>query len=387
MGRRSNNEGSIYKDEKLNRYVGQFRYIDPETGEKKRKKITGMKKSDVIAAGKAFCEQNKKELEEKQDSFKVNVLESYMHNWLKNTVKPTIRQKTYERYESNFRCHIAPNIGARNLKDINRLVLQEFFAGLKRKDGKPLAARTVNSIRNLLHAVFDAAVADELIARNPVDLTKPKKTEKTIINVFTESQYKVLLAIAKQHSIKAYLVIRIAFATGFRIGEIFGLEYKDVDFLANTLRVRQTVISTNHGKQLQQLAKNDTSLRTIKVEKALIDELAKYQKIHEIQKRYTGRVDGNDFIIENIDGSFCAPSYFTDKVFKKQLLRDAGLSDKFRMHDCRHTHATWLIEKGVNIKIVSERLGHKSIRITLDIYSHVTKAMQEQAVQALEGIL
>ena len=64
---------------------------------------------------------------------------------------------------------------------------------------------------------------------------------------------------------------------------------------------------------------------------------------------------GVSFIIENVDGSFCAPSYFTDKVFKKQLLRDAGLSDKFRMHDCRHTHATWLIEKGVNIKIVSER--------------------------------
>lgn len=387
MGRRSNNEGSVYKDEKLNRYIGQFRYVDPETGEKKRKKITGTKKSEVIAAGRAFCEHNKKELEEKQALSHVKSLGNYMHSWLERTVKPTIRQKTFERYESNFRCHIAPNIGEKDIRDINRVLLQEFFAGLRRKDGKPLAARTINSIRNLLHAAFDAAVADELVMKNPVDLTKPKKTEKTMINVFNESQYKMLLSVAKRHSIKAYLVIRIAFATGFRIGEIFGLEYSDVDFNANTLRVRQTVISTKHGKQLQQLAKNDSSLRTIKVERALIDELLKYKKIHEIFKRANGRNDDKEFIIENIDGSFCDPAYFTDKIFKKQLIRDAGLSNKFRMHDCRHTHATWLIEKGVNIKIVSERLGHKSIRITLDIYSHVTKAMQEQAVQALEGIL
>lgn len=390
MARRANNEGTIYKDDKLNRFVGQFRYVDPVTGEKKRKKITRVKKADVVAAGKAFYEENKRELETKANIANFTSLENYMRNWLENTVKPTVRKKTYERYECNFRCHIVPGIGCKNINEINRAMLQDFFADLKRTDGKPMAARTANSIRGLLKSVFDAAVADDIVMKNPVDITKPKKTEKTAISIFSESQYKSLLSVARLHSIKAYLVIRIAFATGFRIGEIFGLEYSDIDFQANTLRVRQTVVSTRHGKMLQHLAKNNSSLRTIKVEKALIEELAKFKEIHDLEKRLNeknGYTMNNDFIVENRDGSFCDPAYFSDKIFKRQLLRDAKIPKVFRMHDCRHTHATWLLEKGVNIKVVSERLGHKSIRITLDIYSHITKTMQEQAVEALEGIL
>ena len=390
MARRANNEGTIYKDDKLNRFVGQFRYVDPVTGEKKRKKITRVKKADVVAAGKAFYEENKRELETKANIANFTSLENYMRNWLENTVKPTVRKKTYERYECNFRCHIVPGIGCKNINEINRAMLQDFFADLKRTDGKPMAARTANSIRGLLKSVFDAAIADDIVMKNPVDITKPKKTEKTAISIFSESQYKSLLSVARLHSIKAYLVIRIAFATGFRIGEIFGLEYSDIDFQANTLRVRQTVVSTRHGKMLQHLAKNNSSLRTIKVEKALIEELAKFKEIHDLEKRLNeknGYTMNNDFIVENRDGSFCDPAYFSDKIFKRQLLRDAKIPKVFRMHDCRHTHATWLIEKGVNIKVVSERLGHKSIRITLDIYSHITKTMQEQAVEALEGIL
>ena len=137
------------------------------------------------------------------------------------------------------------------------------------------------------------------------------------------------------------------------------------------------------------MAKNSTSLRTIKVEQALIDELKLFEEEHQRRKRlYRNKYEQkHDFIIENEDGTFCDPAYFTDKIFKQKLLRQAGLSQDYRMHDCRHTHASWLISKGVNIKAVSERLGHKSIRTTLDIYSHITKSMQDEAVNALEEIL
>lgn len=388
MGKRANNEGSVYWDEDLKRYVGQFRYIDAETGMKKRKKITGKKKGEVLAAGKAFITENQKLLDENARIKGKITVESYMGSWLESTVRPTVRTKTYERYECNFRCHIVPGIGSLDLQVVNRAIIQDFLANLKRQDGKPLAQRTCNSIRVLLSTFFDAVVADELVDKNPVDATKPKKVDRRVIHPFTEEQYKILLAVAKKHSIRSYLVIRIAFATGFRIGEIFGLEYSDVDFQENTITIKQTVINTRHGKMLQRLAKNDTSLRTIKVEKSLIEELKKYKKIHDIQKLSSENSSrAGDFIIENFDGTFCCPAYFSDKIFKKQLLRDAKLSNQFRMHDCRHSHATWLISKGVNIKVVSERLGHKSIRTTLDIYAHVTKLMQDEAVEALEGVL
>ena len=80
-------------------------------------------------------------------------------------------------------------------------------------------------------------------------------------------------------------------------------------------------------------------------------------------------------------------NYFSDKIFKKKLLRKAGLSSKFRFHDCRHTHATWLLEQNVDIKTISERLGHKSIRITLDTYAHVVPKLQQGAVDVLQDIL
>ena len=184
-------------------------------------------------------------------------------------------------------------------------------------------------------------------------------------------------------------MVRIAFATGMRIGEIFGLEYSAIDFEKNLISVRQTVVTSRHGKRVQRTAKNSTSLRTILVEQKLIEELRKAYQLHNLKKKtvHEWLEKNHDFIIENADGSFCDPAYFSDKIFKKKLLRKSGLSSKFRFHDCRHTHATWLLEQNVDIKTISERLGHKSIRITLDTYAHVVPKLQQGAVDALQDIL
>lgn len=127
-------------------------------------------------------------------------------------------------------------------------------------------------------------------------------------------------------------------AKGMRIGEIFGLEYSAIDFEKNLISVKQTVVTSRHGKRVQRTAKNSTSLRTILVERKLVEELRKAYHLHNLKKKAVhGWVEKNhDFIIENADGSFCDPAYFGDKIFKKKLLRKAGLSSKFRFHDCRH---------------------------------------------------
>ena len=99
--RRANNEGSIYYDEKIQRFVGQFRYTDLQTGERKRKKITDKRKIEVIKKGKAFLKDI--ELMRAGKKSTENLLGDYMREWLENTVKPTVRQKTYERYDSLLR--------------------------------------------------------------------------------------------------------------------------------------------------------------------------------------------------------------------------------------------------------------------------------------------
>ena len=393
--RRTNNEGSIYFDEKLQRFVGQFRYIDPKSNTQKRKKFTDKRKSVVLKKGRAFL-QSMENIESIQANTKEKkegpLFGQYMEEWLEYAVRPTIRQKTYERYESMLRCYIIPHIGKMPIGDLNRVVLQKFLSDLAMHGGenrKKLSPSTINGTRRLIKTALDLAVADGLIENNAANLTKAMRTTKRNMAIFTPEEYQRLLVVAKAHSDRAYLVIRIAFATGFRIGEIFGLEYSSVDFAKNLISVKQTVVSTRHGKRLQQVAKNSSSIRTIKVEQKLIDELLYYKELHEQRKKlYRNKFEiEHDFIIENEDGSYCDPAYFSDKIFKKSLLKKANLSNEFRMHDCRHTHATWLISKGVNLKAVSERLGHKSIRTTLDIYSHMTKSMQDEAVDALEEIL
>lgn len=388
--RRANNEGSIYYDEKIQRFVGQFRYTDLQTGERKRKKITNKRKIEVIKKGKAFLKDI--ELMRAGKKSTENLLGDYMREWLENTVKPTVRQKTYERYDSLLRCYVLPTIGNIALTDLTRIILQKFLYNLQEtgsSTGGKLSASTVNATRRLIKTALDVAVADGLMRMNVTDLTKALHVTKRPIAIFTVDEYKKLLETARIYNSRAYLVIRIAFATGFRIGEIFGLEYSAIDFSQNLISVKQTVISTRHGKRLQLMAKNSTSLRTIKVEQALIDELKLFKEEHQRRKRlYRNKYEQkHDFIIENEDGTFCDPAYFTDRIFKQKLLKQAGLSQDYRMHDCRHTHASWLISKGVNIKAVSERLGHKSIRTTLDIYSHITRSMQDEAVNALEEIL
>ena len=388
--RRANNEGSIYYDEKIQRFVGQFRYTDLQTGERKRKKITDKRKIEVIKKGKAFLKDI--ELIRAGKKSTKNLLGDYMREWLENTIKPTVRQKTYERYDSLLRCYVLPNIGDIALTDLTRITLQKFLYDLQAtgsSTGGKLSASTVNATRRLIKTALDVAVADGLMRMNVMDLAKALHVTKRPIAIFTVDEYRKLLETAKNYNSRAYLVIRIAFATGFRIGEIFGLEYSAIDFSQNLISVKQTVISTRHGKRLQPMAKNSTSLRTIKVEQTLIDELKVFKEKHQKRRKiYRNKYEQkHDFVIENEDGTFCDPSYFTDRIFKQKLLRQAGILQNYRMHDCRHTHASWLISKGVNIKAVSERLGHKSIRTTLDIYSHITKSMQDEAVNALEEIL
>lgn len=388
MSKRADNEGTVYFDNNLNRYVGQFRYTEIGTGLRKRKKLYGQTKKEVLAAGQKFMRENEEKLQQQG----AITTASFVHNWLQSVVKPAVRVKTFDRYDCTLRRQIQPHIGHIPLQHLSRQNLQDFLNTLKNKgstEGKPLSARTVNATRRLLKTALDMAVADGMITTNPVDLTKPFKVEHTEMQIFTPEEYSRLLSAAKGYSRNAYLVIRIAFATGFRIGEIFGLEYNAVDPINATLTVRQTVISTNNGKRLQPMAKNANSIRTIKVDDDIINELQKYKEEHFSRKQLLKNKyeQKHDFIIESEFGDFCDPSYFTDKIFKKKLLPAAGLPSTFRMHDCRHTHATWLISRGVNIKAVSQRLGHKSIRTTLDIYSHVTASMQDEAVEALKDVL
>ena len=386
--RRSNGEGTIYFNKKTQTYEGQFYYEDPITGEKKKKKLSGKSLKIVNKRGKDFLAQMKQERDEVLASqSKIETVGDWMNEWLESYIKPSVRIKTYERYCCSINNHIVPYIGSIGLdrltaEDIQSMMNEMLTKGSR--NGTGLSPRTVNTARRTLKSALDKALHLRKIDYNPVDATKASKTEKAEINILSRPQAKKLLEIAKSYDQTAYMAILLALSTGMRIGEIFGLLWENVDFNAKILYVKQSLVSTNHGYRLEPSPKTKAGYRQIEPPRRCIESL-KAHKVWQDEQKSIGlnQYQDNGLVISKDNGGYKDPSRFTYATFKK-LLEMADIDTTVRFHDLRHTHATWLLEKGVHPKVVAERLGHSSIRITLDTYSHVIKGMQKIAVSKLD---
>lgn len=388
--RRSNGEGTIYFNKKTQTYEGQFYYEDPYTGEKKKKKLSGKSLKLVNKRGKEFLVQMKQERTEVMaNQSKVGTVSDWMNEWLESYIKSSVRVKTYERYRCSINNHILPYIGSIELdkltaEDIQAMMNEMLMKG--GRNGEGLSPRTVNTARRTLKSALDRAYLLRKIDYNPVDATKASRTEKSEIRVLTRSNAKRLLEVAKTHDQTAYIAILLVLSTGMRIGEIFGLLWDNVDFDAKMLYVKQSLVSTNHGYLLELSTKTKAGYRQIELPKRCLDALNAHRTWQEDQRcLWLNKYKDNGLVISSSDGGFKDPSRFTYVVFKR-LLAAAGIDTAVRFHDLRHTHATWLLEKGVHPKVVAERLGHSSIRITLDTYSHIIKGMQQTAVRKLDEI-
>ena len=384
--RRNNGEGTAFHDVNRGRYVFRITYTDPLTLKAKRKAFTD--KSSISAA--------KKKAQEFLDSLKATgkaregSLKAFLEQWV-ISVSETVKPKTLERYNSILDRNIYQYpIADCLLQNLTTGLLQEHFTVLLKSGGSSklgLAPRSVNATRRLLIGALDTAVRDDILSKNPAAYTRPMKVETPEIMVLTHEQAKRLIRCALQRSRNAWAIIVLALGTGMRISEIYGLEWKNIDLETKKLQVEKTVVTTNSGTLVQDSAKTKTSRRTILLPDSVCYMLKRFklwQKVRDI--RFGTHYSTSPFVLSNPQGNHRSPSSFSGHDFK-QLLDIAGIDRKFRIHDMRHTHATWLLEAGVNIKVVSERLGHSSIRITLDTYAHVLQTMQQEAVDALNGIL
>lgn len=388
--RRGNGEGSIYFHEGRNRYEGQYYYDDPVTGNRKRKKLLGKSKSIIAKRAKDFLDEMAKEREAYLAAHaQAENVNDWLNEWLEQYVRAGVRVKTYERYRCCITQHIAPYIGQISIdrltaEDVQTMLNKLLVEGGERHQG--LSARTVNTARRTLKTALDKAVHLRKIAYNPVEATKACRTEKPQIVVISHEQAQRLLHVAKAEDQAAYMAILLALSTGMRLGEILGLLWDNVDFTGKKIYVSQTLVSTSHGYRVEHSPKTKNGYRQIELSRHCVQELQAHKGWQEGRKaEWLDRYDDHGLVICNDNGGYKDPSYFSYKVFKR-LLAKAGISAVVRFHDLRHTHATWLLEKGVHPKVVAERLGHSSIRITLDTYSHVIKGMQQVAVDKLDEI-
>ena len=295
--------------------------------------------------------------------------------WHEEHARHHVAARTHESYGYLISRHIDPGIGSHKLDKLRPAHLQTYFA--KRLDAGA-AASSVRKEANIIRSALRHAVRMGQLASSPADVAVPPRPKRTEMKFLNEVQTAKMLKPAEGTHL--YIALLTAVGTGMRRRELLGLRWRDVDLEVATATVNQT-LQEAYGELIFKEPKTTRSRRTITLP-ALVVEAMRTQRAEQARRtlaREPGWSD-SEYALAAPHGGPWRPAGF-DRIWRR-FRRQQGL--EIRFHDLRHTHATQLLKAGVHPKLVSERLGHASIGITLDTYSHVMPGMQEAAAELID---
>src|SRR5680860_1924129 len=370
--RRANGDGSIYQRESDGRWVASI--MLPNGKRKsfygKNRKATNDKLREAV-----------REIDQGVDlSGPRSTVEQYLNKWLDSSARPSVKTKTFEGYESIARVRVIPRIGLLPLAKVTPLDLQKLYADLTKMG---LSNRSVHHTHRVLHRAFSQAVRWNMIPRNPCDGATAPRPQRTEMRVLTAEQSSALMSQTRDHP--SHALYALALSTGMRIGELLGLQWQDIDFDGERLFVRRALQRQNEKGLVFIEPKTARSRRSIKLGKGAISALREHKR-NQLTRRIAlaNQWHDQDLVFASDTGGPVDPSWQRE-LFKKAL-SDAGLP-AIRFHDLRHTAATLLLSRGVHPKVVSEMLGHSTITLTLDTYSHLVPILHDQAAELMDSIL
>ncbi len=374
--RAENGQGTVVK-RKDGRYQASF-YVADEYGIKKRKSVYGRTEEEAREKMENILEgiEEEKEVWENPSRMKYK---QWIERWMAD-YKYYLKPSTRENYQYMIDGHILSTIGEKPIKRIKTQDIQRLISN----KAKVLSPRTVKLIYTIINDSLKQAKYAKVINDNPAENVKLPKQEQKEIKYLNQDDIKKLLEEAKKS--KHYTAILFALFTGIRRGELLALEWKHIDFKNNTITIEQALTKTQANGLVIDSPKTKNSKRTITVNEGLMKELKKHSWK---QKEYKDKLGDayykkHDLVFCKEDGTPLCPVAFS-RTFKR-LTERAGIED-FSLHGLRHTAATMLLEKGIDLKTVSATLGHAHIGITGDIYAHVTSKMQERAATVLGEVL
>ena len=312
----------------------------------------------------------------------------FIEQWFLEHKSKTLSINTSTNYRSRIYTHIIPNLGKYKLTEIDTLTIQNFYNNLIAEGLKP---SSVKKIIEILNNCFKYAIRMRLISIRPTDIEK-MPLDKPKIEYWNKSQLDFFLNSIKDTSL--YTPILITSLTGLRIAELCGLRWKDIDFKNNTLEVSYQVIFDRINRVVipTSILKTHKSHRIIKIPNILVDHLkAIREEIRPLENNFiiTNRY-GLIFNPRNLSMNFAREVSKYKKSFDELKEEQGSVPDNYMQlpqitfHGLRHTHATLLILNGENVKVVSERLGHKDISTTLNTYTHVMEDMKENTAILLD---
>jgi len=305
----------------------------------------------------------------------------YLIGWLADSVRDTVRQRTYERHESIVRVHLLPSLGRVKLTTLTPAHVRGLY---RERLDSGLAPRTVLHIHRTLSKALKQATDDGFIPRNAASPVKPPRPRKEEIRPLDREQVRVFFKVAREDRLEALYVLAIT--AGLRRGELQGLKWEDLDLsgATGTLQVRRTLSEPKGGWVFE--APKSGKGRQIRLTKRAAAALSKHRKRQLEERMKRGDLwQDHGLVFPSTVGTPISGGNL-NRAFKAMLKR-GGLPERTRFHDLRHTCATLLLRLGVNPKFVQEILGHADISLTLNVYSHVLPDMGDAAVRAMDAAL
>lgn len=313
----------------------------------------------------------------------VLAVKDYLDRWLQTAARPRLRERTFADYSELLKRYVRPALGEKRLCDVRPLDIQSLYASML---DRGLSARSVRYTHAVLSSALKQAVRWNMLAQNPAAKVELPRESRKEMKALTAEETERFLKAAKGD--RYYILFALALATGMRPEEYLALQWKDIDLECGTIIVQRALVWHRKGGGWTFTAPKTTrSRRSIPLPESLSGFLKAHRRLQSEARFKAGATyQNNDLVFATRGGTPILPRNLLLRHFKP-ILTAAKLPSSVRLYDLRHTCATLLLAANEHPKVVSERLDHASVTLTLDTYSHVLPTMQQAATEKLEKIL
>jgi integrase len=305
--------------------------------------------------------------------------------WLP-AIRASVRPTTWDHYWRNVDAHVGPALGSVQLQGLTPARLNAFYARMlesgRRRGGGPLSPKTVRHVHTMLRKALEDAVRWGRLSHNVADRAQPPKPGTAEMKVWSPEQIRSFLDFVRDD--RLYAAWLLLATTGMRRGEVLGLRWRDVDLGAGRLAVVHTLTVAHYRVGVSE-PKTGKGRRSVALDPETVGALRLHRKLQREERLAWGEAwQDTGLVFTREDGTLVHPHQFS-RFFERHVLA-SGLP-RIRLHDVRHSYATAALAAGIPAKVVSERLGHANVSITLDTYSHVLPALQEDAANKVARLI
>jgi integrase len=313
----------------------------------------------------------------------------FLVRWLQSYAKPNVAPLTYQRYRQIVHGRLLRDLGSIPLAKLKPQHIIDAYGKWAQEttpQRKPLSARSILHHHRVLSEALGHAVKWQALVANPALAVVPPKVERAPITTLDLEQARAVLDAAMSDETAYGAAAAVALSLGLRLGEVLGLTWPDVDLEHGQLSVRQSLQQIRGQGLVLRPPKTRRSVRTVSLPPQAVQVLRLRQHAQKVERVAAGPAwSDQGLVLTTAAGGPLSP--VSVRRHYQSMLKLLGITDHIRFHDLRHTHATLMLIMGEHPKVVSERLGHATVGITLDTYSHVLPNLQQQAADRFGKLL